>query len=329
MVGGRVDRRLLRGACGVVGTSINGGVLSLANPQLEDGYLRIANEVWNQIMMCKFNREQRGIIDLIIRLSWGCGKKWAYIPRQKDFCLAGVYESHVRRELDWLEKANVIEIDRERAYFRFNKYYDEWRVSIVQGYDEDRLASLVAENLQISKSDLTKKEDHAPENLQISKNELTYKEDPGASNPHGDWPEAVSKDILKDNTYKDKGKDKGEGLSPLQQVCQFYEQHIGTYGPIQVDKLRSWLEDPERCMPADVVMHAIEIAADAGIRRISYIEGILRNWHNDGLRTLADIEDAGRAEDRRPADGRKLFDEESYREMLEAEGIDYDELISS
>ena len=45
-------------------------------------------------------------------------------------------------------------------------------------------------------------------------------------------------------------------------------------------------------MPAEVVVKAIEIAAQSGVRRLNYVEGILRNWLNDGVRNLEDIERA-------------------------------------
>jgi len=314
----------------------------MASPQLEDGYLRIANEVWNQLMMSKFNREQRGIIDLIIRLSWGCGKKWAYIPRQKDFCLAGVYESHVKRELQWLEKANVIRVDWEQKLFQFNKYYTEWRVSIVAGYDNERLTELVAQNLQISKIDggsTYKEVRSSAQNLQISKIELTNKEDLRPSNLHGDNVRVLPKDNIKDINNKDIQTDREdtdppsqsvgslpdsefETLTPLQEVCQAYEKHIGILGPLQVDRLRFWLEEPELAKPVDVVIKAIETACEAGRRRIGYIEGILRNWHNDGVKTLADIERVdGRARGD-PSERRTRYDPIAFQKMLEEAGID-------
>ncbi|MGI6558586.1 MAG: DnaD domain-containing protein [Limnochordia bacterium] len=75
-------------------------------------------------------------------------------------------------------------------------------------------------------------------------------------------------------------------------MCRAYEEHIGILGPLQVDKLRLWLEDPELAKPVEVVAKAIELASESGNRRINYVEGILRNWHNDGVRTLTDIEHA-------------------------------------
>lgn len=145
-------------------------------------------------MMSRFKREQRAILDLVIRLSWGCGQKVAYIPKQRDFCIAGVYESHVKKELRWLEKANVLWIDWENHLFAVNKDYESWRVSIVDDYNDDRLEELIALNLQMSKPL------HISKHLQISKLELTNKEDGQAVNTDAERVLGASKDIIKDTT---------------------------------------------------------------------------------------------------------------------------------
>ena len=289
--------------------------MSGTGPQLEDGYLRIANEVWNQLMMCQFKREQRGIIDLIIRLSWGCGKKWAHIPRQKDFCLAGVYESHVKRELEWLEKANVITIDREQKMYQFNKHYDTWRVSIGRGYDEDALAQLVALNLQISKknlpiskrdgeqtykevsSDLQISKKNLPiskstdANLLISKTKLTYKEDPRPANPHGDGVRVAPKDNIKDNTTAAvvvEDEDLLISKSPAPETAEvFWEQNAGcTLNPSQYDEMQAYREDG---FSEAVICLAMKKALLGG-KGFPYVLGILKSWRTKGIFTLEGVE---------------------------------------
>src|SRR5690606_29319636 len=81
---------------------------------------------------------------------------------------------------------------------------------------------------------------------------------------------------------------------PLKRVASHYQRRIGMLGPTQYEKLRFWLD--EQGMEADVICVAIDEAieqhertADPQKRRIGYIEGILRNWFNDGVRTLEDV----------------------------------------
>ena len=107
-------------------------------------------------------------------------------------------------------------------------------------------------------------------------------------------------------------------------VLDAWRQHIGVLGPKQLDAISAWLKEPDRAMPAEVVVKAIEIAAESGVRRLNYIEGILRNWVNDGVRTLEDIERAEQQKHRSqgaPAEARPRFDREAYERMLREEGL--------
>lgn len=80
----------------------------------------------------------------------------------------------------------------------------------------------------------------------------------------------------------------------MQAVVQIYHKRIGLLGPTQYEKLRFWVE--EMGMEGAVVALAIEeTVRSADVPRISYLEGILRNWYNDGIRTLADVHERKRA----------------------------------
>lgn len=80
----------------------------------------------------------------------------------------------------------------------------------------------------------------------------------------------------------------------MQAVVQIYHKRIGMMGPTQYEKLRFWVE--EQGMEGAVVALAIEeTVQSAEVPRISYLEGILRNWFNDGIRTLADVHRQKRA----------------------------------
>lgn len=118
-------------------------------------------------MMRDFSKRQRSILDLILRLSWGCQHKEAYIPRQSDFEIVGVGRTHIRQELEWLCNAKVITWERASMTFSFNKDYDQWRVSIARGYDERRLRELLALNIsyQNGNSELPKQEQEVTDSV--------------------------------------------------------------------------------------------------------------------------------------------------------------------
>lgn len=119
----------------------------MANPQPTDAHIRIAHSITEAIMMRDFSKRQRAILDLILRLSWGCGKKTAIIPLKKDFRIIGVAETKIKDELEWLVNANVIEWSKETNEFAFLKDFEKWSVSIVPGYDRKRFDELLHINL--------------------------------------------------------------------------------------------------------------------------------------------------------------------------------------
>lgn len=132
----------------------------MANPQPTDAHLRIAHSINEQLMVSHFSEQQRRILDFILRLSWGCGDNVAYIPHQRDFEIVGVREGHIKAHLDWLIEAKVI--IRQDCYYRFNKDFDQWRVSRAAGYTNRKLTEYVSINLKHDKPKLT---ENVTENL--------------------------------------------------------------------------------------------------------------------------------------------------------------------
>lgn len=129
----------------------------MANPQPTDAHIRIAHSISEAIMMRDFSKRQRAILDLILRLSWGCGKKTAIIPLKKDFRIIGVAETKIKDELEWLVNANVIEWSKETNEFGFLKDFEKWSVSIVPGYDRKRFDELLHINLTSQNGNLLPK----------------------------------------------------------------------------------------------------------------------------------------------------------------------------
>jgi len=117
----------------------------MARPQPTDAHLRIAHSITEAIMLRDFTKRQRKILDLILRLSWGCGKKEAIIPHQNDFCAVGIYKSDIKKELDWLEVSKII--TRNDSRYWFNKDFDQWQISRVHPYMPDKVSELLTLNI--------------------------------------------------------------------------------------------------------------------------------------------------------------------------------------
>jgi hypothetical protein len=118
----------------------------MANPQPTDAHIRIAHSITEAIMTRDFSKRQRKILDLILRLSWGCGKKTATIPHQKDFQYVGVQEGHIKKELEWLIDSKII--TREGNSYSFVKDFELWQISRNKPYQPEKVTELVSMNLK-------------------------------------------------------------------------------------------------------------------------------------------------------------------------------------
>ncbi|MEH7304107.1 DnaD domain-containing protein, partial [Neobacillus drentensis] len=51
-----------------------------------------------------------------------------------------------------------------------------------------------------------------------------------------------------------------------------------------------WLDDSIFLQPKDVILKAMNIASANNKRRLSYVVGILKNWENESLLTVEEID---------------------------------------
>lgn len=72
-------------------------------------------------------------------------------------------------------------------------------------------------------------------------------------------------------------------------VIKCYQNNINpTYGSMERDKLIKWFEDFEE--NAGVIIKAIEIAVEQGARKIKFIDAILIDWQQQGIKSLEQAE---------------------------------------
>ena len=96
----------------------------------------------------------------------------------------------------------------------------------------------------------------------------------------------IDKDI---DIEKDKDKDK----NPVELIVEEYQSRIAPLDGTQFEILKEFVTLDG--MEAKVVLKAIGLAADNGKRNFSYIRAILTNWKNDGVLTIAAVEERERA----------------------------------
>ncbi|WP_237049357.1 phage replisome organizer N-terminal domain-containing protein [Lentibacillus amyloliquefaciens] len=90
-----------------------------------------------------------------------------------------------------------------------------------------------------------------------------------------------------------KKEDKEQEQQQTSAILQFWDGNGFGLNNIQgKNQLLSWLDDSSFKQPEKMILKAMEIACANNKRQLNYIEGILRNWENQSLLTLEEIEDS-------------------------------------
>lgn len=105
---------------------------------------------------------------------------------------------------------------------------------------------------------------------------------------HGEPTETHSPPILKIKDYSDtnvsddvvvvKGNSVDEDLA---RIVQHYQEVVGDFPRSALEKLQSW----RQMFTTEMILLAIDRAAEANRRSLAYINGILMNWHRDNVHT--------------------------------------------
>ena len=114
------------------------------------------------------------------------------------------------------------------------------------------------------------------------KNQLALQCNNDETNRNGD----IEKDI---DTEIEKDVDK----NPVELIVEEYQSRIAPLDGTQFEILKEFVTLDG--MEAKVVLKAIGLAADNGKRNFSYIRAILTNWKNDGVLTIAAVDERERA----------------------------------
>lgn len=103
----------------------------MANPQTEDGFTPIANEILEALARVKLSPNEFRIIFFLLRKTYGWRKKSDWISLSQFSKGTGVDRHNVHRALKSLKtkKIIVVGIDyRKRPSYGFQKNYEKWKV---------------------------------------------------------------------------------------------------------------------------------------------------------------------------------------------------------
>ncbi len=101
----------------------------MANPQCEDGYTKIANELLEAFARIRISGEARQVLDVILRKTYGFGKREDAISLSQFHLATGLSKSHICDSINKLKIMNVItEKGNDIArIFSINKDYSQWK----------------------------------------------------------------------------------------------------------------------------------------------------------------------------------------------------------
>ena len=106
----------------------------MANPQKENGYSPIANEILDKVSTLPLNGTQFRIIMVVWRYTYGFSRKEHELAEKFIAKVAKIHEKQVHRELLKLIKFKIVNVVKTPSFnspriVGFNKNYDEWEVT--------------------------------------------------------------------------------------------------------------------------------------------------------------------------------------------------------
>lgn len=220
----------------------------MANPQLSNGYTKIANELLEAICRLNVSGNEMRILLYIIRRTYGFNKTYAEIPLSDISEALSMKKGNVSRELKKLREANIIEQHSNKGVrpqtLSIVKNYEKWCVESCAVLPLSNSITVIKnDNLRVINSD-------NPTVIQtdnptvINSDNPTYKEkkenikERVKEKPHGRYGNV----LLTDNQYSDLTKDYGE--NNVRDYIQRVDSHVQSTGKAYADydaTIRKWL----------------------------------------------------------------------------------------
>ena len=110
----------------------------MANPQIENGHIDIANEIADKLCSYRLSGEEWQVLWVILRKTYGWHKEEDWIALSQFVSLTGMKKPNIIRTLkELLSKNIIVVIKKDNAiikmdnakinYYAFNKDYDTWK----------------------------------------------------------------------------------------------------------------------------------------------------------------------------------------------------------
>lgn len=148
----------------------------MANPQKEDGYTAIANEIMEALCRHRIPGEDRQVLDVIFRKTYGFNKIEDYISLSQFVDMTGMKKPNIIGSLKSLLSKRIIIIQMDdgfRKVYRINKDFDKWErysnrsllskriIGVIQK-DNPALSKRIPTKDNVTKDTITKTKAQAP-----------------------------------------------------------------------------------------------------------------------------------------------------------------------
>ncbi|MGN7940959.1 DnaD domain protein [Virgibacillus sp. 6R] len=105
----------------------------------------------------------------------------------------------------------------------------------------------------------------------------------------------IENDQNRKNTPKVEDLVQNQQSSDAQEIIEFWDNNGFGYSNLNAkEQLLLWLDNSSFLQPKEMILRALEISCAMNKRRLNYVVGILRNWENESILTVNEIEDYNR-----------------------------------
>lgn len=176
------------------------------NSKTSDGFTAISNSIYQQLLQRDFTKRQLSVLLMILRLSYGCQRSNAYIPKLVSFGLCGVGKTNITEVLNSLVKHKVLFWDKRESTFEINQNVQDWDIEKVGSWEDEGFQKLLRQNLERSSQNDNFLEPTSNQNENSTIIEMITENSEQLSNqllgspmkPHGSKGEDASKDSIKE-----------------------------------------------------------------------------------------------------------------------------------
>lgn len=132
----------------------------MINPQKEDGYIEIANEIAGALMKTHLSGYENRVLWAIFRKTYGWHKKEDWITNSQIAKMTNIAEPHVSRTIKMLVQRKIVTKNGKKLSFQ--KKYDRWRKFLNLATTEKAIKKLTSIQIVVEHYKKVKKYDTIP-----------------------------------------------------------------------------------------------------------------------------------------------------------------------